>query len=87
MDFEEELRVFGPVVEECRTLVRAIQALETIEHCGLFQRVAAWLLLNEYRERLTWYMWGEPPEWAVEEIFSACQSVAEDRPAVGRSES
>lgn len=76
VESEEELRVFEPVVEEGRAPARAIEA------GGPLERIAVWFLLNQYRGRLRAFLW-EAPTWVTEEIFSACQSIAGDGPAVG----
>jgi hypothetical protein len=69
------------VLEQGQALVRAIEALETIEPTGPIERVQAWFLLQAYRRRLRRIV-ELVPEWVAEEIVSASQHIDEGRPAV-----
>lgn len=66
-------------------LVRAIEALKTIEPTGPIERVQAWFLLQAYRRRLRAIV-AAAPGWLAEEILSGSQAVGEDRAAVWMSE-
>jgi hypothetical protein len=73
------------ILRQGKALVRAIEALETIEPTGPIERVQAWFLLQAYRRRLRGIV--EPaPEWMAEEILSASERVGDDRAAVWLSE-
>jgi hypothetical protein len=69
------------IIEQGKALVRAIEALETIEPTGPIERVQAWFLLQAYRRRLRAIV-EAAPDWVVEEIVSASQHIEEGRPAV-----
>ena len=69
------------ILEQGRALVRAIEALETIEPTGPIERVQAWFLLQAYRRRLRAIV-AAAPDWVVEEIVGASQLIDEGRPAV-----
>jgi hypothetical protein len=69
------------IVEQGQALVRAIEALETIEPTGPIERVQVWFLLQAYRRRLRGIV-ELAPTWLAEEILSASQAIDEKRPAV-----
>ena len=69
------------VLEQGRALVRAIEALETIDHTGPIERAIVWFLLEGYRHRLRAIV-ASAPAWVVEQILSASTQIDEDRPAV-----
>jgi hypothetical protein len=69
------------VLQQGKALVRAIEALETIEPAGPIERVQAWFLLQAYRRRLRAIL-EAAPDWVVEEILSANQRIGDDRPRV-----
>jgi hypothetical protein len=69
------------IIQQGRALVRAIEALSTIEPSGWFERWQAKMLRTVYKERLRAIVAGVP-EWAAEEILSASEHIPEDRPAV-----
>ncbi len=73
------------ILEQGKALVRRIEALETIEPTGPIERVQVWFLLHAYRRQLPAIV-GAAPAWLAEEILSASQRVASDRPAVWLSE-
>ena len=73
------------ILEQGKALVRAIEALETIEPTGPIERVQVWFLLQVYRRRLRAIV-EAAPAWLAEEILSASQRVGSDRPAVWMSE-
>ena len=70
---------------EPEALVRAIDALETIEPTGPSERAITWLQLQTYRRRLRAIV-GIGPAWQAEEILSANQRIDDDRPVVWLSE-
>ena len=79
MDVTEKIRQQG------KALVRAIEALETIEPTGPIERVQLWFLLQAYRRRLRRII-EAAPSWMGEEILSASQEIGEQRAAVWMSE-
>ena len=66
-------------------LVRAIEALGTIEPSGPFERAIAGLLLAVYKRRLRAIV-ETASSWVAEEILSASEHIGEDRAAVWMSE-
>lgn len=73
------------ILQQGESLVRAIEALETIEPSGPIESIITWLLLKAYRRRLRAIV-AAVPAWVSEEIVSPWQSIADDRPAVWLSE-
>ena len=73
------------ILQQGQALVRAIEALETIEPTGPIDRVQAWFLLQAYRRRLRALV-VTAPTCVCEEILSASQAIDSDRPAVWLSE-
>ena len=73
------------VLQQDQALLRAIEALETIEPTGPIERVQAWFLLQPYRRRLRAIVEASP-DWMMEEILGASQHIDEGRPAVWLSE-
>ena len=73
------------ILQQGKALVRAIEALETIQPTGPLERTMVWFLLKAYRRRLRAIV-GSAPTWMSEEILSASQRIGEDRPAVWLSE-
>ena len=73
------------ILEQGKALVRAIEALETIEPSGPIERTMATLLLQSYRRRLRAIV-ASAPTWVSEEILSASQEIDDQRPAVWLSE-
>ena len=69
------------VLEQGQALVRAIEALETIEPTGPIERVQGWFLLRAYRRRLRAIIEASP-DWMAEEILSVSEHIDKDRPAV-----
>lgn len=84
MESQEELKATEPVMEQGNAPVPAIEALEAIEAGGPIERTAVWFLLNEYSGRFRASVAGA--DVVIKEIFSACQAIAEYRPAVWLSE-
>mgnify|MGYP001145167593 CR=1 FL=1 len=80
-----ELELTERILEQGQALVRAIEALETIEPAGPLERVNRWLLLQVYKRRLRMLV-VHAPSWLCEEILSASQEIRKDRPAVWLSE-
>ena len=72
-------------LEQGQALVRAIEALETIEPTGPIERTQAWFVMQAYRRRLLAIV-GVGPAWLAEEILSASQRIGDDWPAVWLSE-
>jgi hypothetical protein len=75
----QRLNPTGRILEQGQALVRATEALETIEPTGPIERVQAWFLLQAYRRRLRAIV-GSAPVWVSEEILSASQQIRDDRP-------
>jgi hypothetical protein len=69
------------MLEQGKALVRAIEALETIEPTGPIERTMAALLVQAYRYRLRAVVVAAPG-WLAEEVLSAGQGVGWDREAV-----
>jgi hypothetical protein len=69
------------ILQQGKALVRAIEALETIEPTGPIERTMAALLLQAYRYRLRAVVVAAPG-WLAEEVLSAGQAVGRDREAV-----
>ena len=80
-----ELELTERILQQGKALVRAIEALETIEPAGSLERVNRWLLLQVYKRRLRMLV-VHAPSWLCEEILSASQEIRKDRPAVWLSE-
>jgi hypothetical protein len=72
------------IIAQGKALVRAIEALGTIEPSGWFERWQARMLQRAYKERPQAIVAGVP-EWAAGEILSAGEHIPEDRPAVWMS--
>lgn len=66
-------------------LVRAVEALETIEPTGPIERVITWLLLEAYRRRVRAIV-ASAPAWVAEHVLSTSKHVDEDRPVVWLSD-
>jgi hypothetical protein len=73
------------VLRQGKALVRAIEALETIEPTGPLERAMVWVLLQAYQRRLRGIV-VLAPDWVGEEILGASQRIGDDRPAVWLSE-
>ena len=71
--------------QQGKALVRAIEALSTIEPSGWFERWQMRLLQAAYKERLRAIV-AAVPYWVVEEIPSASEYIGEDRAAVWMGE-
>jgi len=85
VDKDTTLKATERTLEQGKALVRAIEALEIIEPSGPIETAITWLLLKAHRSRLRAIV-AAAPAWVSEEIVSACQSIADDRPAVWLSE-
>jgi hypothetical protein len=79
------MEVAERILEQGKALVRAIEALETIEPTGPIERVQAWFLLQAYRRRLRAIV-EAAPSWVTEAILSASEEIGKDRAAVWLSE-
>lgn len=73
------------VLEQGKALVRAIEALETIEGTGPGELEMASRLVETYRRRLREIV-ASAPTWVSEEILSASQGIDDDRPVLWRSD-
>lgn len=73
------------VIAQGRALVRAIEAIGTIDTTGWFERLNAGLLLAAYKRRLRAVV-AVAPAWVVEEILSASERAGEERKRVWMSE-
>ncbi len=69
------------IIEQGRALVRAIEALDTIEPTGPIERFLVWFLQSAYKHRLRAIV-KAAPSWVTEEILSASEHLRSDRPAV-----
>ena len=69
------------VIRQGRVLVRAIQALETIEPSAGFERAIANLLVKAYRHRLRAII-GAAPAWVGNRILSASESIPDPQAAL-----
>ena len=67
------------IMEQGKTLVRAIEALDTIEPTGPIEEVLVWILARVYKRRLRGIV-GAVPAWVAEEILSASEGIGERRP-------
>jgi len=74
------------IIRQGRALVRAIEALGTIEPSGWFERAMAGLLQAAYKRRLRAII-AAAPAWVGEEILSASEHIGDDRAAVWLSKS
>jgi hypothetical protein len=73
------------ILEQGKALVRAIEALETIDHTGPIERAIVWFLLEAYRHRLPAIV-ASAPAWVVEQILSASEHIDDDRPVLWMSD-
>ena len=73
------------IIQQGKALVRAIEALTTIDSTGWFETAITRLLLAAYKRRLRAVV-AVAPEWMVEEIVSASERVGEERKRVWMSE-
>ena len=73
------------IIAQGKALVRAIEALGTIEPSGPFERAIARLLQAAYKRRLRAIV-ENAPSWASEEILSASEHIGDDRAVVWMSE-
>ena len=69
------------IIAQGKALVRAIEALSTIEPSGWLERWQAGLLVAAYRHRLREII-KVVPSWVAEEILSASEHMEEERVAV-----
>ena len=73
------------ILHQGKALVRAIEALGTIEPTGPFERTLARLLQSAYKRRLRAIV-AAVPAWVSEEILSASEHIADKRAALWMSE-
>ena len=73
------------IIAQGRALVRAIEALATIEPTGPFERAIAGLLLAAYKRRLRAII-GAVPARVGEEILSASERIGDQRTVLWLSE-
>jgi hypothetical protein len=69
------------IIAQGKALVRAIEALGTIEPTGPIEQVLVSLLQASYKRRLRAIV-KAVPSWVTEEILSASEHLRSDRPAV-----
>jgi len=69
------------ILEQDKALVRAIEALETIEPSAPIEQAMVSLLLQTYRCRLRGIV-ATAPAWVAEKILSASQRIGNDELAV-----
>ena len=85
MDKDTTVKATERTLEQGKALVRAIEALETIEPSGPIESAITSLLLKAYRRRLR-AMVATAPAWVSEEILSASQRIGDDRAVLWMSE-
>ena len=73
------------LVSQGRALVRAIEALGTIEPSGPFERALARLLMAAYKRRLRAIV-ADVPSWVTEEILSVSENISDQRAVLWMSE-
>ena len=73
------------IIAQGQALVRAIEALGTIEPSSPFERAMASLLLAAYKRRLRGIVEVAPP-WVAEEILSASEHIGDERAILWMSE-
>lgn len=73
------------IIVQRRALVRAIEALSTIEPSGPVERALARLLLAAYKRRLRAIV-GAAPSWVSEEILSVSERIGDKRAALWMSD-
>jgi hypothetical protein len=73
------------IFQQGKALVRAIEALESIEPTSPIERTMAALLLQAYRRRLRKIV-ASAPTWVSEEILSASKAIDDQRPAIRLSD-
>ena len=78
---EDESELTDRVIAQGKALVRAIEALGTIEPSGPFERTMARLLMAAYKRRLRAIV-EAVPEWVAEEILSASERIGDRRAAL-----
>ena len=66
------------IIAQGKALVRAIEALGTIEPSGPIERALARLLQAAYKRRLRAIV-AVAPSWVTEEILSASERIGDDR--------
>ena len=66
------------ILRQGKALVRAIEALGTIEPSGPFERTLASLLMAAYKRRLQAIV-ADAPSWVTEEILSASENISDQR--------
>jgi hypothetical protein len=74
------------IIAQGKALVRAIEALGTIEPSGPFEQALAGLLQAAYKRRLRAVV-ETAPSWVTEEILSASERIGDARAAlwIGRN--
>ena len=73
------------IISQARPLVRAIEALGTIEPTNRLERKLARLLLYVYKRRLRGIV-EAAPAWVSEEILSASEHIGDQRAALWMSD-
>jgi hypothetical protein len=73
------------ILRQGRALVRAIEALGTIEPTGPFERALARLLMAAYKRRLQAIV-GTAPAWVSEETLGAGERIGDRRAVLRVSE-
>jgi hypothetical protein len=66
------------IIQQGRALVRAIEALDTIDPSGPLERLIAGLLLAAYKRRLRGIV-EAVPSWMTERILSASEQIKDKR--------
>ena len=80
-----DTEVTNRILSQGEALVRAIEALSTIQPSGPFGRALARLPMAAYKRRLRGIVEIAPP-WVGEEILSASQHIGDDRAVLWTSD-
>ena len=73
------------IIAQGKALVRAIEALGTIESSDQLERALARLLMAAYKRRLRAIV-ANAPSWVTEEILSASENISDQRAMLWMSE-
>ncbi len=78
MSQAQPMHQIDQILQQGKALVRATEALDTIEPSGPTETAITWLLLKAYRRRLR-AMVATAPAWVSEEILSASERIGDGR--------
>ena len=80
-----EPQIAERIINQGKALVRAIEALGTIDPSGPFERALARLLMAAYKRRLRAIV-ADVPSWVTEEILSVSENISDQRAVLWMSE-